>query len=90
MSDKRRIYPLIRLGNLLLLRASLSNQQELRIVQLLIDTGLSFTVLPNDVLTEIGCSLEQPWTRSFRDRGWRNDLRSKNKRASLQLFRIWD
>lgn len=56
----RKLYPLIRWGNLLLLRASLSNQQELRIVQLLIDTGSSFTVLPSDVLTEIGCDLQKP------------------------------
>jgi clan AA aspartic protease (TIGR02281 family) len=56
----RKIYPLIQWGNLLLLRASLNNQQELRIVQLLIDTGSSFTVLPSDVLTEIGCNLQQP------------------------------
>ena len=56
----RKIYPLIRWGNLLLLRASLSNPQESRIVQLLLDTGSSFTVLPSGVLTEIGCNLQQP------------------------------
>jgi predicted aspartyl protease len=56
----RKIYPLIRWGDLLLLRAALSNEQELRIVQLLIDTGSSFTVLPSDVLAEIGCNLQQP------------------------------
>jgi len=55
----RKIYPLIRWSNLLILRAFLSNQQELRIVQLLIDTGSSFTVLPSDVLTEIGCNLQE-------------------------------
>lgn len=56
----RKVYPLIRWGNLLLLRASVGNQQELRIIQLLIDTGSSFTVLPTDVLTELGCNLQQP------------------------------
>jgi clan AA aspartic protease (TIGR02281 family) len=55
----RKIYPLMRWGNLLLLRASLKNQQELRIVQLLIDTGSSFTVLPTDVLAAIGCNVQR-------------------------------
>jgi predicted aspartyl protease len=52
----RTVYPLIRWGNLLLLRASIQGQQDLRVLQLLIDTGSSFTVLPLDVLTEIGCA----------------------------------
>jgi predicted aspartyl protease len=59
MSD-RQTYPLTRWGNLLLLRASIQQHQEFRIIQLLVDTGSSFTVLPRRVLLNIGCEFPQP------------------------------
>jgi predicted aspartyl protease len=59
MSD-RQTYPLTRWGNLLLLRASIKQHQEFRIIQLLVDTGSSFTVLPRRVLFGIGCDFSQP------------------------------
>jgi clan AA aspartic protease (TIGR02281 family) len=58
MSD-RKVYPMLRWGNLLISRAAVK-QQELRILQLLVDTGSSFTVLPRQVLIEIGCDFQQP------------------------------
>jgi aspartyl protease family protein len=58
MSD-RKAYSMNRWGNLLLSRASLKQQQEIRVIQLLVDTGSSFTVLPRQVLLDIGCPFPQ-------------------------------
>jgi predicted aspartyl protease len=57
----RRFYPLEERLNFLLVKAavgSLDNRS--KVVKLLLDTGANFTVLPPDLLTEVGCDLTRP------------------------------
>jgi predicted aspartyl protease len=53
--SQRRIFPLQRYGNLLCLRASVKGiSPDPRVVRLLVDTGSSFTVIPLQVLQDLG------------------------------------
>ena len=53
--SQRRLFPLQRYGNLLCVRASVKGQaDDQRVVRLLLDTGSSFTVLPIQILNDIG------------------------------------
>ena len=53
--SQRRIFQLQRYGNLLCLRASVRGiSGDPRVVRLLVDTGSSFTVVPMQVLNDIG------------------------------------
>jgi predicted aspartyl protease len=57
----RRFYPLEERLSFLLVKAavgSLDNRS--KVVKLLLDTGANFTVLPPDLLTEVGCDLANP------------------------------
>ena len=49
-----RKYSLQRIGNLLTLRATVSGIQGTRALRLLLDTGSTYTILPNEVLSSIG------------------------------------
>jgi aspartyl protease family protein len=51
MSD--RIYRLYRYGNLLILRGVIGNNEKIKQVRLLLDTGSSYTVLRTSILTAI-------------------------------------
>jgi predicted aspartyl protease len=58
----RRIFALQRYGNLLCLRASVRGLSgDLRVVRLLVDTGSSFTVVPVQVLQDIGYSQSEQY-----------------------------
>ena len=57
----RRFYPLEDRKNFLLVKAavgSLDNRS--KVVKLLVDTGANYTVLPPDLLIELGCDLNKP------------------------------
>jgi predicted aspartyl protease len=55
--SQRRIFSLQRYGNLLCLKASVRGpSSDPRVVRLLVDTGSSYTVLPVQVLRDIGYS----------------------------------
>ena len=47
-------YTLQRVRQLLILRAVVSGKQGTRVVRLLVDTGSTYTILPNEVLSSIG------------------------------------
>ena len=49
-----RKYSLQRIGHLLSLRATVSGKQGTRALRLLLDTGSTYTILPNEVLSSIG------------------------------------
>jgi len=49
-----RKYSLQRIGHLLSLRAVVSGKEGTRVVRLLVDTGSTYTILPNEVLSSIG------------------------------------
>ena len=49
-----RKYSLQRIGQLLSLRAVVAGKQGTRVVSLLVDTGSTYTILPNEVLSSIG------------------------------------
>jgi predicted aspartyl protease len=54
----RRFYALQRYGNLFWLKAVVMGEsRDPRVVRLLVDTGSSYTVLPPNVLMEIGCDV---------------------------------
>ena len=42
------------IGNLLVLRAAIFGEQGVRVVRLLVDTGSTYTILPDEVLYSIG------------------------------------
>ncbi len=57
----RRFYSLEERQNFLLTQAAIGSlDNHTKVIKLLIDTGANFTVLPPDLLTEIGCDLERP------------------------------
>jgi predicted aspartyl protease len=59
--SQRRIFSLQRYGNLLCLKASVRGLSgDPRVIRLLVDTGSSFTVLPVQVLRDIGYSADEP------------------------------
>jgi len=47
-------YILQRIERLLILRAAIFGRQGVRVVRLLVDTGSTYTILPNEVLYSIG------------------------------------
>jgi len=47
-------YSLHRIGNLLALRAAVFGKRGVRVVRLLVDTGSTYTILPDEVLYSIG------------------------------------
>jgi aspartyl protease family protein len=54
----KRFYALQQYGNLLWLKAVVMGEsRDPRVVRLLVDTGSSYTVLPPNVLMDIGCDL---------------------------------
>lgn len=54
----RRFYALQRYGNLFWLKAVVMGEsRDPRVVRLLVDTGSSYTVLPPNLLMEIGCDM---------------------------------
>jgi predicted aspartyl protease len=59
--SQRRIFSLQRYGNLLCLKASVRGPSgDPRVVRLLVDTGSSFTVIPVQVMGDIGYSTDKP------------------------------
>lgn len=59
--SKKLIYQVQRQQNVLWLRAGVKgNNNTPLLVRLLIDTGASYTVLPQKILQRIGCNLNQP------------------------------
>ncbi len=60
MSTKK-IYRLQKQKNLLWLRVAVGrNQNNPLLVRLLVDTGASYTVIPNPILQRLGCNLNEP------------------------------
>ena len=51
-----RSYTLTRTGNLLIARAAVTGPAGTRVINLLVDTGSTFTILPVEVLESIGLS----------------------------------
>ena len=51
-----RSYPLTRVGNLLVARAAISGPGGTKVINLLVDTGSTYTILPVEVLESIGLS----------------------------------
>jgi aspartyl protease family protein len=49
-------YKLRRQGNLLFLKAAVEGPAGIRILNLLVDTGSTYTILPSDILEAVGCS----------------------------------
>jgi predicted aspartyl protease len=59
--NQRRTFSLQRYGNLLCLKASVRGSSgDPRVVRLLVDTGSSYTVVPVQVLLDIGYSPDEP------------------------------
>ncbi|NJM48552.1 MAG: transcriptional regulator [Alkalinema sp. RU_4_3] len=57
----RRFYPLEERKNFLLVKAAVgSMDNRSKVVKLMIDTGATYTVLPPDLLIELGCDLSSP------------------------------
>jgi predicted aspartyl protease len=57
----RRFYPLEERRNFLLVKAAVgSSDNRSKVVKLMIDTGATYTVLPPDLLAELGCDLTKP------------------------------
>jgi predicted aspartyl protease len=55
------IYRLAQLGDMLALRVAVGNRSGVsKVVRLLVDTGSAYTVLPIDLLEQIGCDLTSP------------------------------
>jgi len=52
-------YPLTRRGNLLIARAAVTGPAGTKVVNLLVDTGSTYTILPVEVLESIGLSPAQ-------------------------------
>lgn len=58
---RRWIYSLEQRGQLLFIRAAISSTDgRSTIIRLLVDTGSNYTVLPPELLTELGCNLQNP------------------------------
>ena len=51
-----RSYTLTRSGNLLLARAAVTGPGSTKVINLLVDTGSTYTILPVEVLESIGVS----------------------------------
>ncbi|GAI47789.1 unnamed protein product [marine sediment metagenome] len=47
-------YALQRIGKLLILRAAIFGKEGIRVTKLLVDTGSTYTILPNEVLYSVG------------------------------------
>ncbi|MFM2431188.1 MAG: hypothetical protein RLZZ511_2401 [Cyanobacteriota bacterium] len=61
---KLQSYQLEQRQNFLLTKAAAcSVEKRCKVIRLLIDTGANFTVLPPDILREVGCDLEKPLRR---------------------------
>ena len=57
----RRFYPLEDRKNFLLVKAAIGSlDNRSKVVKLLVDTGANHTVLPPDLLIELGCNLNKP------------------------------
>lgn len=52
-------YPLTRVGNLLVTRAAVSGPEGTKVINLLVDTGSTYTILPVEVLESVGLSPTQ-------------------------------
>ena len=61
---KRASYRLKRYGNLLLLRAAIGGKgNDVAVARLLVDTGSSYTILPVEVIEQMGYDLQHPVRR---------------------------
>jgi predicted aspartyl protease len=57
----KNFYRLREVGNLMSLRVAFGNREgDSKTVRLLVDTGSSYTVLPTDLLEELGCDMRRP------------------------------
>jgi len=54
-----KTYTLTRIGNLLVTRAAVSGPEGTKVINLLVDTGSTYTILPVEVLESVGLSPTQ-------------------------------
>ena len=59
----KNLYRLRQVGELMSLKAVFGSNDGMKSVRLLVDTGSSYTVLPTDLLQELGCDLQKPISR---------------------------